>query len=53
MDRKGASDREVADRFRVSRSPTTAADCKDSGWKNRNPEFLNPGQCLKFVNTGR
>ncbi|WP_167761504.1 right-handed parallel beta-helix repeat-containing protein [Blastococcus sp. CT_GayMR19] len=33
--------------------PTTAADCKGSGWKNRNPEFRNQGQCIKFVNTGR
>jgi hypothetical protein len=33
--------------------PVAAADCKDSGWKNRNPEFRNQGQCVKFVNTGR
>ena len=33
--------------------PVAAADCKDKGWKDFQPEFKNQGQCIKFVNTGR
>jgi parallel beta-helix repeat protein len=32
--------------------PLSAADCKGGAWKNRNPEFENQGQCMRFLNTG-